>query len=66
MEERVTTTADFREERRRRWPGEYVGDERRKEPLDPLETDQEPDQSPLAQVVVAPAAAAPGGETAAS
>lgn len=65
MEERVTTTADFREERRRRWPGEYVGEERRKEPLDHLETDQEPDQSPLAQVVAA-AAAAPGGETAAS
>jgi hypothetical protein len=35
------------EERRRRWPGECTGDERREVLVVVLETDQEPDQSPL-------------------
>jgi hypothetical protein len=46
---------DYRgDERRRRWPGAWTGDERRAEPLVIVETDQEPDQSPIV-VVVRPA-----------
>lgn len=47
-----------REERRRRWPGAYAGEERRCNPPLVFETDQEPDQSPLAHAVAAPAAGA--------
>ena len=46
------------EERRRRWPGAYAGEERRCNPPLVFETDQEPDQSPLAHVVATPAAGA--------
>lgn len=47
MDERAVTD-NPREERRRRWPGPWLGDERRADPLaDLVETDQEPDQSPL-------------------
>ena len=48
------------EERRRRWPGAYSGEERRMDPIADLQTDQEPDQSPLAQGVAAPAIPSPG------
>jgi hypothetical protein len=40
------------EERRRRWPSAWTGDERRAEPLVIVETDQEPDQSPIVVVTV--------------
>ena len=56
MEERVST-ADPGEERRRRWPGECPGEERRQDALIIFETDQEPDQSPLAELP--PTAATP-------
>ncbi len=48
MDERVVAE-DYRgEERRRRWPGPWLGAERRSAPLAAyVETDQEPDQSPL-------------------
>ena len=47
MDERVLE--NYRgDERRRRWPGPWLGDERRADPLAGfVETDQEPDQSPL-------------------
>ena len=41
-------------ERRRRWPGPCPDEERRAEPLADLETDQEPDQSPLLNVETTP------------
>ena len=49
MEERPLGTIYGGEERRKRWPGEWPGQERRKDAL-AFETDQEPDQSPLASV----------------
>lgn len=48
------------EERRRRWPGACPGEERRQDPLVDVQTDQEPDQSPVADVVAAPVVASPG------
>ena len=57
MEEHIAAQ-DYRgEERRRRWPGLCLGEERRAEPLAGFETDQEPDQSPL----VIPGTTAPPG-----
>ena len=49
MDEPVVTQNYFGSERRRRWPGPWLGDERRSDPLPGffVETDQEPDQSPL-------------------
>lgn len=49
MEERVMAQSYPGEERRRRWPGPWQGNERRADPLADffIETDQEPDQSPL-------------------
>jgi hypothetical protein len=52
MEQRIPFAAYSGEERRRRWPGELIGEERRKDPLLCIETDQEPDQSPLAEIAV--------------
>ena len=48
MEERAVTDEYRGEERRRRWPRPWTGEERRADPLVFFETDQEPDQSPLA------------------
>ena len=50
MEEPVSAAVYLGEERRRRWPGEHAGEERRGDPFAGFETDQEPDQSPLAGV----------------
>ena len=50
MEEPVGAAMYLGDERRRRWPGECPGVERRRA-LEHFETDQEPDQSPLANVV---------------
>lgn len=50
MEEPVSRALYLGEERRRRWPGEHAGEERRGDPFAGFETDQEPDQSPLAGV----------------
>ena len=47
MEEPPVSIAYTGEERRRRWPSECPGEERRKDALAAPETDQEPDQSPL-------------------
>ena len=49
MDEPVVTHNYLGAERRRRWPGPWPGDERRADPLADffVETDQEPDQSPL-------------------
>jgi hypothetical protein len=47
MDERTGGWGYGGDERRRRWPGEYAGEERRARSLADLETDQEPDQSPL-------------------
>ena len=60
MDKPVVTHNYFGSERRRRWPGPWLGDERRSDPLADffIETDQEPDQSPLAHVVATPAAGA--------
>ena len=52
MEERVAADKYRGEDRRRRWPVAYAGEDRRMDPLAFFETDQEPDQSapgPLAQ-----------------
>lgn len=56
MDERVVAENYFGEERRRRWPGPWLGDERRADPLAGffIETDQEPDQSPLGLVTQPP------------
>jgi hypothetical protein len=58
MEERILVDAYSGEERRRRWPGEFDGEERREKPLGCLETDQEPDQSPLMDIVAGTESAA--------
>ena len=54
MDERILADLYSGDERRRRWPGEFDGAERRQDPLACIETDQEPDQSPLAVIPVAP------------
>jgi hypothetical protein len=58
-EERASEDAYRGEERRRRWPSAWTGDERRAEPLAIPETDQEPDQSPVVVVVQTAADQAP-------
>jgi hypothetical protein len=52
MDKPVVTHNYFGSERRRRWPGPRLGDERRSGPLAELfvENDHEPDQSPLSLV----------------
>jgi hypothetical protein len=54
MDERILVDAYSGDERRRRWPGEFDGKERRQDSLLCIETDQEPDQSPLAEITVTP------------
>jgi hypothetical protein len=57
MDEPVVTQNYFGSERRRRWPGPWLGDDRRSDPLADfffIETDQEPDQSPLSLVAQSP------------
>ncbi len=56
MGERVGAESYRGDERRRRWPGPWLGEERRSAPLAAfVETDQEPDQSPLLSRETTPA-----------
>jgi len=57
MEERVLADGYRGEERRRRWPAAWTGEERRADPLAIFETDQEPDQSSLGRETTPPSGA---------
>lgn len=54
MEEQVEANNYRGEERRRRWPTLWPGEERRADPLAVFETDQEPDQSALSRETTPP------------